>query len=129
MKKKLTKARIVQYFKAYPKLNRMWFTSDGSGFADRALALEVAALKGESPREVTREDLSKEGDSLPGKKIELVDPNDSVKAELLAFDLNEDCDWAQIQKLGKAFDVDAKSKVEYIAALTPIKAALIPKED
>lgn len=135
MKKTLSIARIKGYFNAYPKLNTMWFTSDGSGFTTKELAIEIAtAKKMEMPREVTRaevEALKGDEKALPGMVVETSAEYTEEQANeaLKSFKLNEDCDWEELQKLGKFFDVKARSKADYIAALLPMQAALTEKKE
>ena len=129
MKKILTNVRIAQYFKAYPRLKTMWFTSDGSGHISESDALAFAESKGyDTPRKVKREEVDAKAESLCGKLVKLepttTEPSEDDKAKLLAFELSEDCDWNELQKLGKAFKIEASTKAEHIEALKPIKDKL-----
>jgi len=122
----LNKKNVEAYFKAYPKKDVLFFTSDGFCFLEEDRAANHAKSKKLKYKKVEREVVFSKSDNNPGND-ELT--KEDAEAKLLEFELNEDADWGTVQDLGKALGVKAKKKDEYLAALTPIKEQLIKAKE
>lgn len=116
---KLDKTKVAEYFAAYPDASVLHFTEDGFCFLESHKAASHAKIAGIKYKTVMRSDEDSE--------TELTE--EQAKAELLTFELNEDSDWAKLQALGKALNVKARSKVDYIEGLQTIKDELSKSED
>ncbi len=129
----LNQDKVKAYFKAYPKAKSLFFTSDNACFLMKNRAQLHANSKKLGWQEIQRSsvDLTESTKTKAPSKTPVGLTVAEAQEQLLTFELNEKCNWETIQAIGKALEVSANSKAEYIAALTPIKEELLNanKED
>ncbi len=112
-------AKAQPFLKKHPKATKAYVTEDGNVFMQKHYAAAHAKAVGikcieVDPLVVTDTQATSETSEF----------SEDVKAQLSAFDLNDDCNWNELQTLGKLCDVEAKTKAEYLEALRTLKATL-----